>query len=68
MEKQLDNLKAKVAASRASGEAGPVTDRLTKLKQQAGVLVNTTDHMLQALEGNTAFFFSFKTRIYFQIR
>lgn len=69
MEKQLDNLKAKVAAGKASGEAGPVADRLTKLKQQAGILANTTDHMLKALEGNTAFFFFFFNKlILFQMR
>lgn len=54
MEKQLDRLKDQAPAGGADGEAGPVGDRLAKLQRDAGVLANTTENMLKALEGNTA--------------
>ncbi|GLD65973.1 laminin subunit beta-3 [Lates japonicus] len=51
LEKQLDDLKDKAAASGSGGEAGPVGERLAKLQQDAGLLANTTDSMMNALEG-----------------
>lgn len=54
MEKQLDHLKALAPAGGAGGDSGSVGDRLAKLQQDARVLANTTENMLNALEGNTA--------------
>ncbi|XP_078105448.1 laminin subunit beta-3 [Sander vitreus] len=48
LEKQLELLKEKAAASEG---AGPLGDRLVKLQQDAGALANTTDNMMKALEG-----------------
>lgn len=50
LEKQLDRLKEE-APPTGSGEAGPIGDRLAKLQQNAGVLANTTENMMKALEG-----------------
>ncbi|XP_041836366.1 laminin subunit beta-3 isoform X2 [Melanotaenia boesemani] len=50
LEKQLDQLKEKGVPG-AAGEAGPVEDRLAKLQEDAGALVNTTDNMMKSLEG-----------------
>ncbi|XP_070758572.1 laminin subunit beta-3 [Enoplosus armatus] len=49
--KQLDRLKDLAPPSGSGEEAGPVGDRLAKLQQDAGVLANTTDNMMKALEG-----------------
>ncbi|KAE8297870.1 Laminin subunit beta-3 [Larimichthys crocea] len=51
LQKQLDNLKKVIPPSGSGGESGPVGDRLAKLQQDAGVLANTTENMLKALEG-----------------
>ncbi|KAM9361786.1 laminin subunit beta-3 [Symphorus nematophorus] len=51
LEKLLDRLKDEVPAGGTGGDAGPVGDRLAKLQQDAGILANTTDDMLKALEG-----------------
>ncbi|XP_035517151.1 laminin subunit beta-3 [Morone saxatilis] len=48
---QLDRLKDKAAASGSGGDAGLLGDRLAKLQKDAGVLVNTTESMMEALEG-----------------
>lgn len=50
LKKQLDQLKEKGVPG-AAGEAGPVDDRLAKLQEDAGALVNTTDNMMKSLEG-----------------
>lgn len=52
MQKQLDLLKDQAPASGSGGETGPVGDRLVKLQQDAGALTNTTENMIQAMEGN----------------
>lgn len=54
LEEQLDRLKTLAPAGGAGGDSGPVGDRLAKLQQDAGVLANTTENMLKALEGNAA--------------
>ncbi|XP_042257146.1 laminin subunit beta-3-like [Thunnus maccoyii] len=51
LQKQLDRLKDKAATSGSGGEAGPVGDRLAKLRQDAGALANTTENMMKSLEG-----------------
>lgn len=51
LEKQLERLKDQVPPGGTGGNLGPVGDRLVKLQQDAGVLANTTDDMLKALEG-----------------
>ncbi|TKS70569.1 Laminin subunit beta-3 [Collichthys lucidus] len=51
LQKQLDNLKKVIPLSGSGGESGPVGDRLAKLQQDAGVLANTTENTLKALEG-----------------
>lgn len=51
LEKQLDRLKDEAPASGSGGEAAQVGDRLAKLQQDAGVLANTTENMMKALEG-----------------
>ncbi|XP_045931647.1 laminin subunit beta-3-like [Micropterus dolomieu] len=51
LKKQLDRLKDEAAAGGSDNEAGPVEDRLAKLQQDAVALVNTTDNMMNALEG-----------------
>ncbi|KAM8757559.1 laminin subunit beta-3 isoform 1-T2 [Acanthopagrus schlegelii] len=48
---QLGRLKDLAPSSGSGTEEGPVGDRLAKLQQDAGVLANTTDTMLKALEG-----------------
>ncbi|KAA8593691.1 hypothetical protein FQN60_009807 [Etheostoma spectabile] len=48
LEKQLKLLKEKAVVSEG---AGPLGDRLVKLQQDAGALANTTDNMMEALEG-----------------
>ncbi|XP_054641853.1 laminin subunit beta-3-like [Dunckerocampus dactyliophorus] len=50
-QKQLDRLKDEAAARGPGGEAGAEADRLAKLKKDAVALGNTTDSMLDALEG-----------------
>lgn len=54
LEKQLTHLKDQAPASGSGGDAGPVGDRLAKLQQDAGALANTTENMIQAMEGNAA--------------
>lgn len=54
MEKQLDHLKKKTPGEGTGGELGPMGDRLAKLQQDAGVLANSTENMMKALEGKTA--------------
>lgn len=51
MEKHLDHLKEKDVPG-TDGETEPAGDRLNKLQQDAGALANTTQNMLQALDGN----------------
>ncbi|KAI4827778.1 hypothetical protein KUCAC02_031149 [Chaenocephalus aceratus] len=51
LEEKLQQLKDKAAAKGPEGGAGPLGDRLAKLKQDAGDLANTTDTMTEALEG-----------------
>lgn len=51
LEKQLDRLKDEAPASGSGGVAAPLGDRLAKLQKDAGVLANTTDNMMKALEG-----------------
>lgn len=51
LKKQLDRLKDEAAAGGSDNGAGPVEDRLAKLQQDAVALVNTTDNMMNALEG-----------------
>lgn len=54
LQEQLDHLKKVIPHTGASGDSGPVGDRLAKLQQDAGVLANTTENMLKALEGKMA--------------
>lgn len=51
LEKQFDRLKDEAPATGGGGESGDVGDRLAKLQQDAGVLANTTQNMIKALEG-----------------
>ncbi|KAK2821040.1 hypothetical protein Q5P01_023999 [Channa striata] len=51
LEEQLKLLKDKVPPSGSAGKPEPVGDRLTKLQQDAGVLANTTENMLNVMEG-----------------
>lgn len=52
LEKQLKRLNdAAPSSGSGRGDETPVGDRLAKLKQDAGVLANTTDDMVKALEG-----------------
>ncbi|XP_077385629.1 laminin subunit beta-3 [Festucalex cinctus] len=48
---EFDRLKDKVASKGPPGEAGPDAERLSNLKKDVGDLTNTTDTMLDALEG-----------------
>lgn len=50
LEKHLDHLKEKDVPG-TDGETEPAGDRLNKLQQDAGALANTTQNMLQALDG-----------------
>lgn len=54
LEEQLARLKDQAPASGPDGEAGPLGERIAKLKEDAGALGNTTDNMVNALEGKTA--------------
>lgn len=58
LEKQLDRLKDKAPASGTEGEVG---DRLEKLQRDAGRLADTTDNMLETLEGNTVKQYQYKS-------
>uniref|UniRef100_UPI0037E7B566 laminin subunit beta-3 n=1 Tax=Semicossyphus pulcher TaxID=241346 RepID=UPI0037E7B566 len=51
LEDQLALLKDNVGDLPPRGDAEPLGDRLAKLKEDAGVLANTTDNMLKALDG-----------------
>ncbi|XP_074523144.1 laminin subunit beta-3 isoform X2 [Halichoeres trimaculatus] len=53
LEEQLKRLKDKVPPTPpgGGGDSGPVGDRLTKLKEDAGNLTDTTNNMLKDLEG-----------------
>ncbi|XP_040890794.1 laminin subunit beta-3 isoform X2 [Toxotes jaculatrix] len=51
LEEQLDRLKDLAAASGPGGGSGQVADRLAKLQQGARALANTTENMMNALEG-----------------
>ncbi|XP_049426216.1 laminin subunit beta-3 isoform X1 [Epinephelus fuscoguttatus] len=51
VEDLLDRLKDAAPTPGPGGGAGPVGDRLAKLKDDAGVLANTTENMLKSLEG-----------------
>lgn len=53
LEEQLARLKDQAPASRPDGEAGPLGERIAKLKEDAGALGNTTNNMVNALEGKT---------------
>ncbi|XP_051931035.1 laminin subunit beta-3 [Hippocampus zosterae] len=51
VQQQFDLLKDKATSGQPPGQAGPEDERLTKLMKDAGNLANTTDSMLNALEG-----------------
>ncbi|KAG7229500.1 hypothetical protein INR49_031924 [Caranx melampygus] len=51
LEEQLARLKDQAPDSRPDGEAGPLGERIAKLKEDAGALGNTTNNMVDALEG-----------------
>ncbi|XP_037106771.1 laminin subunit beta-3 [Syngnathus acus] len=51
VQKEFDRLKDKVAAGGLPGEKGPGAEQLSKLREDAGNLANTTDAMLDALDG-----------------
>ncbi|KAI3370517.1 hypothetical protein L3Q82_025278 [Scortum barcoo] len=51
LEDQLHRLKEKAPDSGSGGEVGPVGERLKKLQQDAGALANSTEDMMNALEG-----------------
>ncbi|XP_061583968.1 laminin subunit beta-3-like [Cololabis saira] len=50
LEKQLDRLKEE-SPSGETEEGVPTGDRLAKLREEAGALANTTNNMMQSLEG-----------------
>nr|XP_046236163.1 laminin subunit beta-3-like isoform X2 [Scatophagus argus]XP_046236168.1 laminin subunit beta-3-like isoform X2 [Scatophagus argus] len=51
LEKELGRLKDKAPSSGSGGEAEPLEERLAKLQRNAGILANTTEDMMKALEG-----------------
>ncbi|XP_042354687.1 laminin subunit beta-3-like [Plectropomus leopardus] len=51
LEEQLDRLKDAAPPSGTGGETTPVGERLAKLKEDAGLLANTTEDMLDSLDG-----------------
>ncbi|XP_061640126.1 laminin subunit beta-3-like isoform X2 [Phyllopteryx taeniolatus] len=51
VQETFDRFKDKAAAGQPPGEVGPGAERLAKLQKDAGTLANTTDSMLNTLEG-----------------
>ncbi|XP_077458649.1 laminin subunit beta-3 [Stigmatopora argus] len=51
VQERFDRLKEKAASGPPPGTEGPGAERLEKLKQDAGILANDTESMLNALEG-----------------
>ncbi|XP_037620786.1 laminin subunit beta-3-like isoform X1 [Sebastes umbrosus] len=51
VEEQLKRLKDEVPALGDGGDTGTAGERLAKLKENAGILTNTTENMMNALEG-----------------
>ncbi|XP_061688490.1 laminin subunit beta-3-like [Syngnathoides biaculeatus] len=51
VQQEFDRLKDKAAAGQPPSEVGPGAEQLAKLKKDVGTLANTTDSMLNDLEG-----------------